>query len=197
MAISFAKVDKPGLFLLPTLRFCTQITFLELLALVPDSFLPYLSRQLSNRHSSASFSIPPFLPILWKRKKPNPTHSLSYPSAGTQQTRCPVDRANGSIKLWYALRVSQQALKNFCASTERTCEFDLKQHAEFGKKTAGPCNCIKKLSGLERESHSCLMRKVGAFGLKLFFLDWEQSKAKEKGLLLSNYFKLCLYWWSR
>lgn len=29
-------------------------------------------------------------------------------------------------------------------SVESTCALDLKQHAEFSKKIAGPCNCIKK-----------------------------------------------------
>lgn len=35
-------------------------------------------------------------------------------------------------------------LRMLCVSVESTCELGLERHAEFIKKTAGPCNCIKK-----------------------------------------------------
>lgn len=62
---------------------------------------------------------------------------------------------------------------------ESTCELDLKQHAELGKKIAGPCNCIKKLSGRGKAIHVCWER-YKYVGLELFCSDWKQLKAEEK-----------------
>lgn len=64
-----------------------------------------------------------------------------------------------------------------CVCGEHLCIRAQKLHAEFTKKTAGPCNSIKKLSGRERESHSRLVKYLG---LKLFISEGKQSKAKEK-----------------
>lgn len=132
------------------LSLCLQITFLNLPSLTPDSFLSISLKTVFKTTLLSKLPSPfPFINYLGvkeKERKKKPLnqyvqHLLSHSwhpavllSSGHSQP----------LKCYMLQGFHSKHLRMLRVSVGSTCAAELKQHAEFGKKIAGPCNYRKK-----------------------------------------------------